>query len=125
MEDDERVDLLPNDIPKEQRNGSIRHCLWYWLCVIVRLCFVISYAVFVLLYFSRRGEKTCLIGQETIYDDPPTNYETITFQRAGFHDAAHDHRTVYEGRPDAENNKAWDRLMSGRIQPWILRPSSI
>ena len=125
MEDDERVDLLPNDIPKGQRNGSLRSHLKYWSCVIARLCFVISYAVLVLVYLNQRGEKTCLIGQETIYDDPPVKYETVTFQQAGFHDTAHNHRTVYEGRPDAENNKAWEKLMSGRIQPWISSTSSI
>lgn len=55
-----------------------------------------------------------------IYDDPPIAYEKLAFQRTGFHDAAHNQKTIYEGRPDAANNAAWDRLMSGSISALLF-----
>ena len=116
IEEDEEVNLLPNDSLNGQRHASLRYRLRYWSCVLALLFFIISHAVFVFLYLNGRGQTRCLLGQEAIYDDPPITYETVTFQRTGFHDLAHNHRTVYEGRPDPENNKAWERLMSGGIQ---------
>lgn len=116
IEDDEGFNLLPNDRLIGQRRASLRNRLGWWWWVLAQLFFAISYALFVFLYFNGRGQKRCLLGQEAIYDDPPIKYETVIFQRTGFHDLAHNHRTVYEGRPDAKNNNAWDNLMSGRIR---------
>lgn len=47
-----------------------------------------------------------------IYSDLPVEYESVTFQRAGFH-AENMNKTIYEGRPNAKNNAQWNLLMSG------------
>ena len=116
IDDDEGFSLLPNDSVIGQRRANFRSRLSYWLWVLAHLVFFISYALLIFLYLNERGQMRCLLGQEDIYDDPPIKYETVVFQQTGFHDVAHNHRTAYEGRPDAKNNNVWDNLMSGKIQ---------
>ena len=128
IEDDEGDDLLSNDSLSGKSHTGLRCRFRYWANVVVYSSFVISYASFIFLYLNGRSHKGCLFGQEAIYENPPLKYETVIFQRAGFHDRAHDHRTVYEGRPNDENNRAWERLMSGKLQPEprsLLRPNEI
>ena len=115
IDDEEGLGLLRNNSLIGQRPANLRNRLSNCLWILAQLFFVISYVLLIFLYLNERGQKRCLLGQETIYDDPPIKYETVIFQQTGFHDLAHNHRTVYEGRPDAKNNNAWDSLMSGKI----------
>ncbi|KAK3690281.1 hypothetical protein B0T22DRAFT_379654, partial [Podospora appendiculata] len=47
-----------------------------------------------------------------IFDDAPIVYESVRFQRAGFHDSRHAAPTIYEGAPNRANDEAWYRLLS-------------
>ena len=57
-----------------------------------------------------------------IYNDPPVEYESMTFKRAGFHDKDHNVMTPWEGRPNTENEAAWNRLTSGAF---LQQPSDV
>lgn len=57
-----------------------------------------------------------------IFDDAPVLYESLRFQRAGFHDPRHSAATAFEGAPNWGNNAAWEGLLDGRSNQ--LSPSS-
>ena len=112
-EDNEELQTSPSTL-RARKDAGLRQKLYHCLWITGRLFFLISYLIFVILYLDSRGHNRCLLGQETIFENVQIEYEDVEFQRAGFHDVSHDERTMYEGRPDLENNKAWERLMSGK-----------
>jgi hypothetical protein len=114
-DDGEEVTLLYTGSPNESKHISLRSKLCFWAWILLRVSVVSYVFIITFLYFHQRTQRQCLLGQEAIYNDPPLSYKRINFQQAGFHDLAHNNRTVYEGRPNHENNKAWERLMSGNL----------
>ena len=112
-EDGEKVNLLYTEHIDERKHLNSRSRLYFWVRILLQT-FLVSYAFIIsVLYLHQKSQRQCLLGQEAIYDNPPRQTRTVKFQQAGFHDEAHKDRTIYEGRPDGENNDAWDRLMSG------------
>ncbi|KXH46447.1 hypothetical protein CNYM01_08477 [Colletotrichum nymphaeae SA-01] len=59
-----------------------------------------------------------------IFEDAPIKYEPVRFQRAGFHDLRHEPKTPYEGAPTAENEAAWNALLSVGVVAVSERESS-
>ena len=57
--------------------------------------------------------NTYVVPIAGIFDDNPVVYESVRFQRAGFHDPRHNVTTIYEGAPNGENEAAWNRLLAG------------
>ncbi|TKW52087.1 hypothetical protein CTA1_11345 [Colletotrichum tanaceti] len=83
-------------------------CVWS-----AKVTFLISYVFLAYrVFFTIRGPVSCVLGNEAIFDDSPVVYETVRFQRAGFHDHRHATNTLYEGPPNKQNEAAWDRLLS-------------
>ncbi|KAL0931139.1 uncharacterized protein CTRU02_213874 [Colletotrichum truncatum] len=85
-------------------------------CVLSAKCmFFITYVLLAYSVFTAKGSGLCVLGNEAIFDDPPVVYESVRFQRAGFHDHRHYTNTQYEGPPNHQNEAAWDRLLSAGV----------
>lgn len=110
---DEELNLQSDSTDFTERNSFSQYITWQLVWLSLKAFFVTSYIIIIILYLWGRDCNLCLLGQEAIYNDPPILYEDVKFQRTGFHDLAHTHRTMYEGRPNVKNNDAWARLMSG------------
>ncbi|KAK1850329.1 hypothetical protein CCHR01_07038 [Colletotrichum chrysophilum] len=89
-----------------------KRCIWS-----IKAAFLVSYVLLAYLVFVTKGSVLCVLGNEVlpiqaIFDDSPVIYETVRFQRAGFHDRRHNTNTLYEGPPNKQKEAAWDRLLS-------------
>ncbi|KAK2008960.1 hypothetical protein LZ32DRAFT_684246 [Colletotrichum eremochloae] len=82
-------------------------------CVLsAKVMFLVSYVLLAYRVFIANGPVSCVLGNEAIFDKSPVVYETVRFQRAGFHDHRHNTNTLYEGPPNQQNEAAWNRLLS-------------
>lgn len=82
-----------------------------WSHVLTAMIASMATVIVSIAYTWSVNSKTCVLGNEGIYNEIPITYEYQRFKRAGFHDGKHEDLTIYEGKPSDTNNAAWQRLL--------------
>ncbi|KAH8198750.1 hypothetical protein TruAng_007070 [Truncatella angustata] len=80
--------------------------------VIFKVFFVIFYCYETWWFCLHWGIDYTIFGNENIFHDPPVGWTNLRLERAGFHDSRHAVFTAYEGAPNAQNNAAWNDILS-------------
>ncbi|KAI1310107.1 hypothetical protein F5Y03DRAFT_392539 [Xylaria venustula] len=113
--EDDNMDAEPHEslIEKSihlERRTRCKTCILCGCLLAVTASFFRAFVIFALHSWRVHGDG-CVLGNERIFTDVPIVYEYKRFKRAGFHDTKHDDRTIYEGKPNKDNNAAWERLL--------------
>ncbi|KAI1453925.1 hypothetical protein F4805DRAFT_354269 [Annulohypoxylon moriforme] len=110
--DEESQETLLAHNPNEERKTSFRQSILWGIWITLKTVFFFSYPLLVYQAWKYWDQDpSCRLGNERIFDDVPVFYESVRFERAGFHDSRHEELTKYEGAPNAQNNAAWERLL--------------
>ncbi|KAI1126938.1 hypothetical protein F5Y10DRAFT_266649 [Nemania abortiva] len=114
VEDQEEHNLLTDEIAPQQRPpwySPKSKSVYYWCFGLI--LFQLLYGLLVYHFaYETPPTRTCLKGNEAIYDDAPVLYESVAYRRAGFHDSHHSTPTLFEGRPNEQNDAAWNHITS-------------
>jgi len=128
----EEDSTLLEEVQSARTNSPLEERFSWLLCLSAKFLFVLSWIGLLVIVLRSPNSFSCLLGPEGkhllcytgafkplkketgIYDDAPRAIDHVVFARAGFHDRTHSNRTIYEGRPNAQNNDAWEKLISGK-----------